>query len=72
MCQLTRVSLCLFRNLPAKSQEETLRHKMEYEEMVAGAKRRGERTHTLTLTQTSLPPSCCDLIGPDRSVGAKC
>ncbi|KAM3605696.1 uncharacterized protein V6R79_003161 [Siganus canaliculatus] len=27
-------------NLPAKSLEETLRHKMEYEEMVAGAKRR--------------------------------
>uniref|UniRef100_H3DMW5 Rab-GAP TBC domain-containing protein n=1 Tax=Tetraodon nigroviridis TaxID=99883 RepID=H3DMW5_TETNG len=27
-------------NLPAKSVEETLRHKMEYEEMVAGAKRR--------------------------------
>lgn len=63
MCQLTRVSLRLFRNLPAKSQEETLRHKMEYEEMVAGAKRRGE--HTATLAQTSLPPSCCDLIGPD-------
>ncbi|XP_029926818.1 TBC1 domain family member 12-like [Myripristis murdjan] len=27
-------------NLPAKSQEETQRHKLEYEEMVAGAKRR--------------------------------
>ncbi|XP_044070253.1 TBC1 domain family member 12-like isoform X2 [Siniperca chuatsi] len=27
-------------NLPAKSMEETQRHKMEYEEMVAGAKRR--------------------------------
>uniref|UniRef100_A0A665VPA1 TBC1 domain family member 12-like n=1 Tax=Echeneis naucrates TaxID=173247 RepID=A0A665VPA1_ECHNA len=27
-------------NLPAKSEEETQRHKMEYEEMVAGAKRR--------------------------------
>nr|XP_046257814.1 TBC1 domain family member 12-like [Scatophagus argus] len=27
-------------NLPAKSMEETLRHKMEYDEMVAGAKRR--------------------------------
>ncbi|XP_057704682.1 TBC1 domain family member 12-like isoform X2 [Corythoichthys intestinalis] len=27
-------------NLPAKSEEETQRHKLEYEEMVAGAKRR--------------------------------
>ncbi|MEQ2201170.1 hypothetical protein XENOCAPTIV_008585, partial [Xenoophorus captivus] len=31
-------------NLPAKSMEETQRHKLEYEEMVAGAKRRGEHT----------------------------
>lgn len=32
------------RNLPAKSVEETQRHKLEYEEMVAGAKRRGKHT----------------------------
>lgn len=37
----TRLTVSL-RNLPAKSVEETLRHKMEYEEMVAGARRRGE------------------------------
>ena len=43
-----RLILCLrlpLRNLPAKSEEETQRHKLEYEEMVAGAKRRGRLTH---------------------------
>uniref|UniRef100_A0A671X3N4 Rab-GAP TBC domain-containing protein n=1 Tax=Sparus aurata TaxID=8175 RepID=A0A671X3N4_SPAAU len=33
-----RVSVC--RNLPAKSAEETQRHRLQYEEMVAGAKKR--------------------------------
>lgn len=33
---------CIFRNLPAKSEEESQRHRQEYSEMVAGAKRRGE------------------------------
>lgn len=31
----------LFRNLPAKSTEEALRHRQEYDEMVAEAKKRG-------------------------------
>lgn len=30
------------RNLPAKSAEETQRHRKQYEQMVTGAKRRGE------------------------------
>lgn len=39
--QLQRL-LVFFRNLPAKSEEESQRHRQEYSEMVAGAKRRGE------------------------------
>ena len=56
LCALnTWQEVCLsvsFRNLPAKSLEETQRHKMEYEEMVAGAKRRGTHTHAHTHTHT--------------------
>lgn len=34
----------VFRNLPAKSVEEALRHRQEYDEMVAEAKKRGMLT----------------------------
>lgn len=47
------------RNLPAKSVEETLRHKMEYEEMVAGAKRRGEAPPTAGDLVADVSPSLC-------------
>ena len=54
------VSSC--RNLPAKSVEEAQRHRQEYEEMVAEAKKRGISTPAIpsTLSVSSLsPPQTC-------------
>ncbi|XP_044276016.1 TBC1 domain family member 12 [Varanus komodoensis] len=41
-------------NLPAKSVEEALRHRQEYDEMVAEAKKRGTHTSSLHLGQQSM------------------
>ena len=48
VCVCVCVRVC--RNLPAKCVEEAQRHKQEYEEMVAGAKRRGR--YTLYIIET--------------------
>lgn len=34
--------VCVYRNLPAKPEEEAQKHRQEYEEMVAQAKKRGD------------------------------
>lgn len=40
--QLKFFSLYVYRNLPAKPEEEAQKHRQEYEEMVAQAKKRGD------------------------------
>lgn len=39
---MTVILYILFRNLPAKPEEEAQKHRQEYEEMVAQAKKRGD------------------------------
>ena len=63
------IDVC-YSNLPAKPAEEAQKHRQQYEEMVAQAKKRGEESRFragVSNTRKTSPPE-----GPLRSVGWLC